>query len=143
LPALRLAGDKVNGQKIYLERCASCHRLGNAGHALGPDLATVKTAGKEKLLVNILDPNREVAPNYLAYLVETKDGQSLVGLIANETATSLTLRQAFGQESVLLRSNLQRFESQKLSLMPEGLDAGLSPQGMADLLEFITAGDAH
>jgi putative heme-binding domain-containing protein len=134
-----LAGDKVNGQKIYLDRCASCHRLGQAGHALGPDLVTVKSAGKEKLLVNIIDPNREVAPNYLAYLVETQNGESLVGLVANETATSLTLRQAFGQESVLLRTNLKRLESQKLSLMPEGLEAGLSPQDMADLLECITA----
>jgi putative heme-binding domain-containing protein len=142
LSALSLTGNASHGQIIYQERCASCHRLGREGYALGPDLASAKTAGKEKLLVNILDPNREVAPNYLAYLVETRDGESLVGLIINETATTLTVRQAFGKESALLRSNLQRLESQKLSLMPEGLEVGLSPQGLADLLEFVVAGEA-
>jgi putative heme-binding domain-containing protein len=143
LSASSLPGNVSQGRIIYQERCASCHRLGREGYALGPDLASVKTAGKEKLLVNILDPNREVAPNYLAYLVETKDGESVVGLIINETSTSLTVRQAFGKESVFLRSNLQRVESQKLSLMPEGLEAGLSLQGMADLLECITTTEAR
>ena len=139
LPALQLIGDSARGQKSYLQRCASCHRAGGQGQALGPDLAAVRAGGKEKLLVNILDPNREVAPNYLSYLVETKDGESLLGIIASETGASLTLRQTEGKETVVLRSNLMRLQSQGLSAMPEGLEAGLSAQDVADLLEFIVA----
>ena len=133
-----MAGNVARGKVIYQERCASCHRLEENGFALGADLVTVKNAGKEKMLVNILDPNREVAPNYKAFEVETKNEESSIGLIANETATSVTLRQAFGKESVILRSQIKKIRSQEQSLMPEGLEAGLKLQDMADLLEYIS-----
>jgi len=137
LPALKLSGNATAGQAIYLDRCASCHRLGEQGLALGPDLATVKSSGKEKVLVNILDPNREVAPNYLSYAIDTREGESLNGIIGNETAASVTLRQASGGDAIVPRANIVRMESTGKSLMPEGLEAGLSAQEMADLLEFI------
>ncbi len=141
-PALNLTGDAAHGKTIYLERCSACHRSSGEGHLLGPDLVTVKTTGKEKMLINILDPNREVPPNYLAYLVETKNGDSVIGLIANETATSVTVRQPFGKEEAVLRANIQKMQSQEQSLMPEGLEAGLSHQQMADLLDYIATAQA-
>jgi len=137
LPALQLRGDPVNGKKIYLERCATCHRIGTQGNAVGPDLTTVKTAGKETLLVNIVDPNREVAPGYLNYTVETKSGETLSGLIANESSSSLTLGGANGTETVLLRPQIARLQPSGQSLMPEGLEVGLTLQDMADLLEYL------
>ena len=137
LPALKLPGDVAHGRQLYLERCAACHRLGDEGHALGPDLATVKSGGKEKLLTSLLDPNREVNSIYLSYLVETKDGESVVGIIGDESAASVTLRQANGIEAPVFRANILSMQSQGQSLMPEGLESGLSQQGMADLLEFI------
>jgi putative membrane-bound dehydrogenase-like protein len=141
LPALNLRPDAAGGKKIYEQRCISCHRLGGEGHALGPDLVTVKNTGKEKLLVNILDPNREVRPDFISYVVETKDGESLVGLVANETSTTLTVRQAYGKEDVVPRAQIRKMRSQGQSLMPEGLEAGLTPQELANLLEYIeTAG---
>ena len=117
------------------------HRLGGEGFALGPDLVTVKTAGKEKTLVNILDPNREVRPEFVSYVVETKSDDTLLGIVANETATSVTLRQAYGKEDVIPRANIVKMQSQGNSLMPEGLEAGLKPQDLADLLEYIEAAE--
>jgi putative membrane-bound dehydrogenase-like protein len=137
LPAIDLKGDAVHGKKIYQDRCISCHRLGGEGHALGPDLVTVKNSGKEKMLVNILDPNREVRPDYMSYVVETKDDESYIGLVANETATTVTIRQAYGKENIINRSNIKKMQSQGQSLMPEGLEAGLKPQDLADLIEYI------
>ena len=96
-----------------------------------------KLRQKEIILANILDPNREVAPNYLSYLIETKDDESVMGIIGNETGTSVTLKQANGAEVVVLRSNIARMQSQGQSAMPEGLEAGLSHQDFADLLEFL------
>jgi len=136
--ALNLKGDAAHGKKLYEERCSSCHRLGGEGHALGPDLVTVQATGKEKMLGNILDPNREVAPQFQAYEVELKDGDSLIGLVGNETASSVTVRQAFGKEEVVPRSNIARIRNQNQSLMPEGLEAGLKLQDVADLLEFVS-----
>jgi len=138
-PALELKGDPKHGQEIYLAKCSSCHRLGGEGSALGPDLVTVKNAGKEKMLTNILDPNREVAPNYTAYVVETKDGDSQVGIIAAETASAVTLRMSFGIEATLPREDIKSMRSAGLSMMPEGLEEGMKPQDLADLMEFVSS----
>jgi len=142
LPAIDLKGDAVHGKKIYEDRCISCHRLAGEGHALGPDLVTVKNSGKEKILVNILDPNREVRPDFISYVIDTWDDESFIGLVANETSTSVTLRQAYGREDVVSRSNIKKMQSQGQSLMPEGLETGLTPQELADLLQYIETAEA-
>ncbi|PYM14757.1 MAG: hypothetical protein DME18_06045 [Verrucomicrobia bacterium] len=141
LPALQLRGNPANGKKIYLERCATCHRIGSQGNAVGPDLMTVKTAGNETLLVSILDPNREVAPRYLNYTVETKAGETFSGLIASESLSSITLRGPNGTDTALQRSQIARLLPSGQSLMPEGLEAGLTLQDMADLIEYLGVAD--
>lgn len=115
----------------------SCHRLGGEGFVLGPDLVSVRNAGKEKLLISILDPSREALPQYLAYEIETKDEESLLGVLINETTTSVTRRQAYGKETVVPRTNIATLRSRGQSIMPEEPEAGLEPQHLADLLEFI------
>jgi putative membrane-bound dehydrogenase-like protein len=134
---LNLKGNAQAGKLLYEQRCASCHRAGKAGNAVGPDLVTIKNSGREKLLINILDPNREVPANYLTYLVETKDGESILGILARENNASVTLRQAFAREDTVPRSSILTLKNQGQSLMPEGLEAGLDQQAMANLLEFI------
>jgi len=138
--AIDLKGDTKHGHEIYQAKCASCHRIGTEGSPLGPDLQTVKNAGKEKLLTNILDPNREVAPNYTAYLIETREGDSQIGIIASESAATVTLRMANGIEAVLPRTTIKSMSSAGLSMMPEGLEEGMKPQDLADLLEFVMQG---
>lgn len=136
-PALTLPGNAEKGKKAFTERCAYCHRLDGAGFLLGPDLVSVRNAGKEKLLIGLLDPNREVLPQYLSYEVETKDGETVLGVLSNETASSVTLRLPFGKESVIPRANIASMRSRGQSMMPDGLEGGLTPQDVADLLECI------
>ena len=143
MSSLEVKGNPVRGRKIYQERCISCHRLGGEGYALGPDLVTVKNTGREKMLVNILDPNREVRPEYVSYVVETRDEASFIGIISSETGNAVTLRQAYGKEDVIQRSNIRKMQSQGQSLMPEGLEAGLTPQDLADLLTYIETAEAR
>ncbi|HUS36040.1 MAG TPA: PVC-type heme-binding CxxCH protein [Verrucomicrobiae bacterium] len=138
-PALDLRGDHERGRTLFRQRCQSCHRLGNEGFPVGPDLAGARNGGKEKLLTNILDPNREVPPNYFGYVVETKTGESHSGLIINETATSITVRQPFGIETAVARTQISKLQASKLSLMPEGLEEGLTAQSIADLIDFLFA----
>jgi putative heme-binding domain-containing protein len=97
----------------------------------------VRNSGKEKLLIGILDPGREVLPQYLAYEIETRDEESLLGIVVNESPTSVTLRQAYAKETVLFRHQILTMRSRGISIMPEGLEAELTPQALADLLEFI------
>ncbi|MEW6305163.1 MAG: PVC-type heme-binding CxxCH protein [Verrucomicrobiota bacterium] len=135
--ALALKGDAKRGQQIYTTACLACHRMGDQGNDVGPNLATVRAWSVEQLLTNILDPNREVSPNYVEYLIELKDGQTVSGLIATETANSLTLKRADGAQETVLRQNIAQMSSSGLSLMPEGLEATVTPQQMADLIAFV------
>ncbi len=136
-PAVATSGDTARGKAHYLGRCMICHRAGSDGMALGPDLITVKTKGREALLTAILDPHKEVAPQYIAFDVATKDGNAYTGIITRDDATGLALKIMGGAEVALPRSNVKGSSSSGKSLMPEGLEAGMSVQDMADLLTFI------
>jgi len=138
LPALKLKGDAVKGKVIYTQRCATCHRYGKEGFMLGPDLVTIKTTGREKILTNFIDPNREVVANYIAYNIKTKGGEEVVGLLGDETTTHVRVKLPLGQERLMPRSQVLGMRSLGQSIMPVGLEVGLTNQQMADLLEFIS-----
>jgi putative heme-binding domain-containing protein len=135
--ALDGEGDLGRGREVYLKRCAQCHPAEGAGHQVGPDLATTSNKSPADLLIAILDPNREAQPNYTAYAVVTRDGKLLNGMIAAETAASLTLRRAEGKEDTVLRSEIDELSSTGKSLMPEGLEQDITREQMADLLAFV------
>jgi putative membrane-bound dehydrogenase-like protein len=137
--ALSLAGRPEKGREVFIKTCATCHRALGQGTDVGPDLATVTGRSPEDLLMHILDPNREVAPNYVNYNVATTDGRVVSGIIASESATALTLRRAEGATDVIPRSQIETVASTGLSLMPEGLEKGLSAQDFADLIAFLTS----
>jgi putative heme-binding domain-containing protein len=137
LPALKLAGDPKRGSELFERLCTACHRLGDRGHAVGPDLTATQFREPEALLTHILEPNRYVAPNYVQYIVADKSGRTFTGLIASETASSLTLRRAEGIEETLLRSQIDELSSTGKSLMPEDFAVRLTHQEAADLVVFL------
>ena len=136
-PAVVTKGDSTKGQVHFMARCMACHKAGANGIAVGPDLITVKTKGREALLEAILMPHKEVASQFIAYNVNTKAGQSLAGIITNDTASSMTIRMMGGAEMALLRADIKGSSSTGQSLMPEGLETGMSVADMADLISFI------
>jgi putative membrane-bound dehydrogenase-like protein len=136
-PALSMKGDAERGKKVFETVCATCHRAGDIGKDVGPNLATIRGWNPDQVLINVLDPNREVAPNFMAYTVETKDGRTLFGLIAEEGAASLTLKRADGITDTILRSDIANISGTGLSLMPEGVEALVSIKQMADLIAFL------
>lgn len=135
--ALSMKGDAVRGQKVFESACATCHRAGDLGKDVGPNLATIRQWNPQQVLINILDPNREVAPNFLGYTIETKDGRALDGLIADDSAASLTLKRAEGVTETVLRRDIARLSGSGLSLMPEGMESAVSIERMADLIAFL------
>lgn len=136
-PALELKGSAERGEVIYRNLCVGCHRRGPAGREVGPDLRTVREHPPEKLLVNILNPNLDIQPGYHAYNCELKGGETLFGLLASENAVSITFKLPDGTDRVILRNDLRSLRSVDLSLMPDGLEAGQTLQGMADLIAFL------
>ncbi len=130
-------GDATRGAKIYETACMVCHRHQDRGNDVGPNLATIQAWTAEQILTNVLDPNREVSPNFALYIVETNDGRTLSGLITSETAGNVTLRRADGGTDTVLRGEIKSLTSPGISLMPEGLEAAINPQQMADLIAYL------
>jgi putative membrane-bound dehydrogenase-like protein len=135
--ALALKSDAKHGAELFRQACAICHRLEREGHAVGPDLFDIRGQTKENILFHIIVPDAEIAPAFAAYLVTTKDGRTLSGIMASETPASLTLRGPLAQETVLPRADVTKLEALPFSLMPAGLEQGMSPQDIADLLGFL------
>lgn len=135
--AVRFAGDARQGRELFARRCSDCHRLGGVGQALGPDLLTSRTRGKNALLTAILEPNATIPREYATSVVETKDGEYVAGILAEENALTVTLRQPGGVQQVWPKLNVEWNTLQDWSLMPEGLEEGLTAQDMANLLEYL------
>ena len=128
------------GKKVFAEKCANCHQLGATGHPVGPSIAGMRNRGAEAILVNVLDPNREINPQYISYIIETIDGRQVAGVISAETANSITLQQGEDKQEVILRADLVELNSSGVSLMPEGLEREISPEAMGDLIAYLMSG---
>ena len=138
--ALDLDGDKERGKAAFKKNCATCHRLENVGVEVGPDLlSALRNKSRDQLVIDIMDPSREVDPRYLNYLVTTKKGQTLSGMIVSETGSSVTLRRAEKAEDVILRSQIDDIQATAKSVMPENLETQLSKQDLADLIAYLQA----
>ncbi|MDZ4779068.1 MAG: PVC-type heme-binding CxxCH protein [Planctomycetia bacterium] len=135
--ALSLQGDVARGRTAFQRVCAACHRLENVGHELGPSLAAMRSRGPEAILTNVLDPNREVNPLFVSYVVNTTDGRAVTGIMAAETATSITLRRGEGAEDTILRAEIDDIAGTGMSLMPEGLEQQLEPLALADVIAYV------
>jgi putative heme-binding domain-containing protein len=134
---LTLKPAPANGHQVFSRACAQCHRFEREGMAVGPDLFDIRRQPKESILLHIVLPEAEISPNFANYTCETRDGRSLSGLLAGESAGSITLRQAQAIEETIARSNIVRLEASKLSLMPQDLEKTMTLQELADLLAYL------
>jgi putative membrane-bound dehydrogenase-like protein len=141
-PALNLRGGADRGREIFRLRCAGCHLQDtrNLGNGLGPELLRARTFSKDQLLSSILEPNLAVRPEYATQVVESKEGQRFVGILTDENNWTLTLKQIDGSDLVWPQLNVRSVSSQAWSLMPEGLEQGMSAQDMADLMAYVLKG---
>ncbi len=136
----RLAGDPARGREFFNTACVVCHRYRGAGNEIGPDLASVSGKTVPELLVAILDPNAAVEDKFVGYSATLKGDREVNGVIASETPTTLVFKTAAGTTETVLRKDLVSLRATGLSLMPEGFEAALSPQAMADLISYVSGG---
>ena len=136
-PALDRKGDIAKGRDAFRKHCIACHRLEGVGEQIGAELTGIQDRGAEFLLLNILDPNREVLPKFVAYQAVTDAGRTISGMIQSETATSVTLRRPDGPSETILRANLESLRSTGLSFMPEGFEKQISSNDMSDLIAYL------
>ncbi|HRH96108.1 MAG TPA: ThuA domain-containing protein, partial [Prosthecobacter sp.] len=138
-PEVEKPGNAAQGKMLFTAACAICHKLGDIGVAVGPPLDGMGAHGPAELLVHIVDPNREVDPSFWAFNITTKKGETLVGVVTSENSATVTLATQVGVREIA-KSDIDKRENTRRSLMPEGLDA-LGPEPLRDILAFI-CGDA-
>jgi len=141
---LALAGDAAAGRELFLRtsgaQCRNCHRVGEEGRALGPDLDGIgKKYSKAQLLESILEPSKKIDPQFVSYVVETADGRVHVGLLVGKTEQQLVLRNAEGREITIPAADVELLAPQRKSLMPDLQLQDMTAEQVADLLEFLAA----
>jgi len=131
-------GDPAKGKALMTATCLICHRVGDEGLAIGPNLSGAGAMGIEALLRNILTPNAQLESGYYRHDIKLRDGSFLSGFLVSESTDSLTLRQIGTDERVISRTEIETHDISKRSLMPEGLIDGYSEQQVADLFSYLS-----
>ena len=135
-PSLSINGDYEKGKMHFLARCSTCHRLDDVGRDVGPNLKALSDKSRQSLFDAILNPSSSIEPQYLAYNIEHK-GENIFGLIQSETSNSLIVKLLDGTTRVVKRDEITNLQGTGKSIMPDGLEAGLSVEDFADLLGFL------
>lgn len=134
-------GDPARGEAIFRRSalaCLSCHALGGAGGIVGPDLSSIGTSGPpDYLLESIVMPSRKVREGYNTVNVVTTSGKVIRGVVQRESPQELVIRDAKGVDIVLTADDIEE-KAKGGSLMPEGLDRGLTDAELVDLVRFLT-----
>ena len=140
-PAASLSGDPERGRHVFDRVCSVCHQYrGSNGAAFGPDLGEVRNRLPAALMLDILHPNQSIADRYELWIVDLSDGSTVSGVIGAETPSSVTFRQPGGSQVTVSRERIASMRISNLSAMPEGLEAQIDLQAMADLIAFIKGG---
>ena len=130
-------GDIARGREVFKQVCAKCHTFEEEGIEVGPDLGTMRSQPKQVILTHILIPNLSISQNYETYIVVTSSGATLDGVLGAQTPTSITLRREEGEETSILRKDIQRMYISQLSAMPNDLEKQVTVEEMTDLLAYL------
>jgi putative heme-binding domain-containing protein len=139
---LKLSGDVKTGRDLFASsnsvQCRSCHKIGEVGKELGPDLSHVgKKLDQPKLLTSILEPSKEIDPKFQSWLVETKAGKVFTGLLVRKDDKEVVIRDAKLKELSFKASDLEGVFPLRKSLMPELLLRDMTAKQVADLIAYL------
>ncbi|MCE9526962.1 MAG: c-type cytochrome [Planctomycetales bacterium] len=134
---LTLTGDAKRGQVSFAKNCATCHKVGATGVNVAPDISDSRTKTPAQILADIIQPNRAIDANYVAYNLLLADGTTTSGILTSETSTSITLKAPGAKVITVARGEIEQLKSTGVSLMPDGLEKTIPPQEMADVIAFI------
>ncbi len=139
--------DIEAGQRIFfhsrIAACSTCHRFQGRGNVVGPDLSLISQQGNPtSILKSILEPNRDVAPQFYSTVLELADGTIFSGILLRSSSTEV-FRDAVGNERSFQKHEIVQRHEMLTSLMPSGQVAQLTDQELRDLLAFLTGAKAR
>ena len=133
----KTTGDPARGKPLVAKQCLNCHQLFGEGEKIGPDLTAVDRKNLDILLRNVIDPVAVIREGYQQYVVATKDGRVLPGLLAENGEGKVTVLDAKGVRTPLREDDVEEITRSDASLMPEGLLDELSDQELRDLFAYL------
>jgi putative heme-binding domain-containing protein len=138
-----MAGDPLAGKKLFFDpqgkaQCAKCHSVGGEGGRIGPAQDRIASRrAPEFIMESIVQPSQEIAPEYEAVIVATKDGRVITGVRVSETNFNIQLHEENGRFHSFLKRDLEEVKPMKKSLMPENLPAVLTVKELHDLFAYL------
>jgi putative membrane-bound dehydrogenase-like protein len=130
-------GNRADGKKVFQQTCGTCHKLFEEGNSVGPDLTAADRKNTDYLLEQIVDPSAYIRPEYVSYEVETRNAQTITGLMVESTPAAVTLLDRNNERHLLPRAQIKELRESQVSLMPEGLLEALPPQSVMDLFAYL------
>ena len=130
-------GNPYQGETIFDQRCAGCHRLFHKGGLIGPDLTAYQRDNPGTMLVSIINPNAEIREGFACQIIETATGRTLSGYVLEREPNSLRMRSLDGQISTVPAGEVKSITPLGRSLMPEGLLDGLTDPQLRDLFAWL------
>src|SRR5262249_17421009 len=142
--ALTRAGNPERGRILFFNvtksQCLKCHRLGEQGEKIGPELTGVgRRFARIHIIESILDPSRTIAPSFETIMVALKDGRSVSGTRLAETVDALTLGDRDGKKHVVAKADIEARQTDPRSIMPEGLEKSFTTDEFVDLIAFLAS----
>jgi putative heme-binding domain-containing protein len=127
------------GQALFEKHCAACHKIGDKGSLVGPQLDGIGNRGLDRLLEDLLDPNRNVDVAFRTTTLRLADGRVVSGLVRREEGPQLILADAQGKEFSIAKADIDEQQKTPLSLMPANVGEIMTADEFADLMAFLLA----
>jgi putative heme-binding domain-containing protein len=137
IAALKQKPNLEEGRTLFQGICAACHRSHGLGVAVGPDLDAEFQRAPEVILRDVLFPSEAARPGFETMMAKTQRGETLIGVVASDSPTSITLRLTGGVERTVLRKRASISTIRNVSLMPAGLGDALKPEQIANIIAFL------
>ncbi len=125
------------GENLFKQNCAACHAVNNQGGKVGPQLDGIGSRGFQRVLEDILDPNRNLDPGFRAENIDLKDDTSLTGLVLREEGELLILADTTGKQHEIRKSDIATRQKSALSLMPANFGDVLKPEQLNHLVGWL------
>ena len=135
-PEALSGADRHRGRLLFDKHCANCHRLFDAGTAIGPDLTGAQRTNVDYLLLNLVDPSSSISIEFRMQVIETTDGRVVTGLVVAESDNAITVQTA-NEKVVIPTAEIERQVQSGASMMPEGLLQHLAPAELRDLFAYL------
>jgi putative heme-binding domain-containing protein len=140
--ALKGQGSATRGRTLFSDlkglACVKCHSVGKEGGNVGPELSSVGAKyPRDELISSVLYPSAKISSGYEPSTLALSDGRVLTGIVRNETADAVEIQDADAKMIRVAKADVENRKRSEVSLMPNGLAQGLSPQDFADLIAFL------